>query len=329
MKKQLVVLYSLLFFSLFSNPVVSINDFFVDKTEILVGIKIHFTFSIHPESSEEYSILTEEFFLPSPAELLEIQYLPKQGKQTTEIKGIFSIYESGEFQDLFFQVPVSFKNGEVINYRTNTFSIKVSDLLTKEEKAALKEIKDTASVELRPELPQEKFRFYFEGFLLFALIVLLLTFLSLILYRFLLKKRKQKKGALSAEEKDALSHLTPFEKFTFIIENLQLESENRKELELKLSMMSGALKELIHRSFHFNATSETTRELLSSMRKEGLDDVLVSNIAAVFQSMDMVKFARADINKEVFQEYRKNIKSFGYSINQTANSRNEKRNENI
>ena len=108
-------------------------------------------------------------------------------------------------------------------------------------------------------------------------------------------------------------------------------SADRKETEVNLSGMSCALKELITQTFNFetqsNAKSETTRELLHSMRRENIDDVLISNIGAVFNSMDMVKFAKANINQEVFDDYAKNIREFGNKINELGKKGDE--NENI
>jgi hypothetical protein len=98
-----------------------------------------------------------------------------------------------------------------------------------------------------------------------------------------------------------------------------------------LSGISCALKELITQTFNFdaqlNAKSETTRELLRSMRNANIDDVLVSNIAAVFNSMDMVKFAKANINQDVFNDYVQNIRQFGSKINEIG--KQELNNENI
>ena len=63
------------------------------------------------------------------------------------------------------------------------------------------------------------------------------------------------------------------------------------------------------------------------MRRENIDDVLISNIGAVFNSMDMVKFAKANINQEVFDDYAKNIREFGNKINELGKKGDE--NENI
>ena len=63
------------------------------------------------------------------------------------------------------------------------------------------------------------------------------------------------------------------------------------------------------------------------MRQENIDDVLISNIGAVFNSMDMVKFAKANINQDVFNEYVKSIRDFGSRINEISKKGAE--NENI
>lgn len=332
MKKKFLWIIVTLFISsvLFCEEKLPTSDFSVNKAEVLLGEKINFQFSIVPdENTKEYQILTEEFAISYPFEILSIDY-KKLSNHTTVVSGEMSSFTAGEFKDIKMSVPVSFTGGTVIIYSTETKTFNVAPVFTKEEEEALKKIEDPSAIELRPSLPQEKFRLYFEGWLIWGLAVLILSILAVIIYRYIIKKLHSR--MLSEEEScDPLDKLSPYEKFLFMMETNSTYSADRKETETQLSGMSCALKELITQTFNFdaqsNAKSETTRELLRSMHQENIDDVLISNIGAVFNSMDMVKFAKANINQDVFNEYVKSIRDFGSRINEISKKGAE--NENI
>ena len=332
MKKKYLWIIAMLFASsiVFGEETLPVTNFSVNKTEILLGGKINFQFSIESNNKENtYEILNEEFAISSPFEILSIDY-KKLNNQTTLVSGEMTSFTAGEQKNIKMTVPVSFSDGTVLLYSTDTKIFNVLPVLTKEEEEALKKIEDPSTIELRASLPQEKFRLYFEGWLIFALIVVILSILAVIIYRYIIKRLRSK--MLSEEEScDPLDKLSPYEKFLFLMENHGTYSTDRKETERQLSGISCALKELITQTFNFdtqlNATSETTRELLRSMRSANIDDVLVSNIVAVFNSMDMVKFAKANINQDVFNDYVQNIRQFGSKINEIG--KQELNNENI
>ena len=332
MKKKYLWIIAILLVSsmLFGEETLPVTDFSVNKTEILLGGKINFQFSIEAVNKENsYEILNEEFRISHPFEIISIDY-KKLSNQTTLVSGEMTSFIPGEQKDIKMSVPVSFSDGTVAIFSTDNQTFNVLPVLTKEEEEALKKVEDPSTIELRASLPQEKFRLYFEGWLLLALIVVILSILAVIIYRRVIKKLRSK--MLSEEEScDSLDKLSPYEKFLFMMETNSTYSADRKETEAQLSGMSCALKELITQSFNFdaqsNAKSETTRELLRSMRQENIDDVLISNIAAVFNSMDMVKFAKANINQDVFNDYVQNIRQFGSKINEIG--KQELNNENI
>jgi hypothetical protein len=315
---------------LFGEETLPVTDFSVNKTEILLGGKINFQFSIETVNKENsYEILNEEFRISHPFEIISIDY-KKLSNQTTLVSGEMTSFIPGEQKDIKMSVPVSFSDGTVAIFSTDNQTFNVLPVLTKEEEEALKKVEDPSTIELRASLPQEKFRLYFEGWLLLALIVIVLSILAVIIYRYVIKRLRSK--MLSEEEScDPLDKLSPYEKFLFMMETNSAYSADRKETEIRLSGISCALKELITQTFNFdaqlNAKSETTRELLRSMRNANIDDVLVSNIAAVFNSMDMVKFAKANINQDVFNDYVQNIRQFGSKINEIG--KQELNNENI
>ena len=332
MKKKYLWIIAILLVSsmLFGEETLPVTDFSVNKTEILLGGKINFQFSIEAVNKENsYEILNEEFRISHPFEIISIDY-KKLSNQTTLVSGEMTSFIPGEQKDIKMSVPVSFSDGTVAIFSTDNQTFNVLPVLTKEEEEALKKVEDPSTIELRVSLPQEKFRLYFEGWLLLALIVIVLSILAVIIYRRVIKRLRSK--MLSEEEScDPLDKLSPYEKFLFMMETNSAYSADRKETEIRLSGISCALKELITQTFNFdaqlNAKSETTRELLRSMRNANIDDVLVSNIAAVFNSMDMVKFAKANINQDVFDDYVQNIRQFGSKINEIG--KQELNNENI
>jgi hypothetical protein len=332
MKKKYLWIIAILLVSsmLFGEETFPVTDFSVNKTEILLGGKINFQFSIEAVNKENsYEILNEEFRISHPFEIISIDY-KKLSNQTTLVSGEMTSFIPGEQKDIKMSVPVSFSDGTVAIFSTDNQTFNVLPVLTKEEEEALKKVEDPSTIELRASLPQEKFRLYFEGWLLLALIVIVLSILAVIIYRYVIKRLRSK--MLSEEEScDPLDKLSPYEKFLFMMETNSAYSADRKETEIRLSGISCALKELITQTFNFdaqlNAKSETTRELLRSMRNANIDDVLVSNIAAVFNSMDMVKFAKANINQDVFNDYVQNIRQFGSKINEIG--KQELNNENI
>jgi hypothetical protein len=332
MKKKYLWIIAILLVSsmLFGEEILPVTDFSVNKTEILLGGKINFQFSIEAVNKENsYEILNEEFRISHPFEIISIDY-KKLSNQTTLVSGEMTSFIPGEQKDIKMSVPVSFSDGTVAIFSTDNQTFNVLPVLTKEEEEALKKVEDPSTIELRASLPQEKFRLYFEGWLLLALIVIVLSILAVIIYRYVIKRLRSK--MLSEEEScDPLDKLSPYEKFLFMMETNSAYSADRKETEIRLSGISCALKELITQTFNFdaqlNAKSETTRELLRSMRNANIDDVLVSNIAAVFNSMDMVKFAKANINQDVFNDYVQNIRQFGSKINEIG--KQELNNENI
>lgn len=332
MKKKYLWIIAILLVSsmLFGEETLPVTDFSVNKTEILLGGKINFQFSIEAVNKENsYEFLNEEFRISHPFEIISIDY-KKLSNQTTLVSGEMTSFIPGEQKDIKMSVPVSFSDGTVAIFSTDNQTFNVLPVLTKEEEEALKKVEDPSTIELRASLPQEKFRLYFEGWLLLALIVIVLSILAVIIYRYVIKRLRSK--MLSEEEScDPLDKLSPYEKFLFMMETNSAYSADRKETEIRLSGISCALKELITQTFNFdaqlNAKSETTRELLRSMRNANIDDVLVSNIAAVFNSMDMVKFAKANINQDVFNDYVQNIRQFGSKINEIG--KQELNNENI
>lgn len=321
MKKKFLLITAALFLlsALFADDKKVVDNFSLNKTEIKLGEKINFQFSIAAnDKTEKYEILTEEFKVTRPIEVLSVNY-KKLSDNTTLVSGKITSFTTGELKDIKMSVPVSFSDGTVTIFSTENQTFNVLPVFTDEEKEALKNVEDPSTIELRSPLPQEKFRLYFENWIILILVVVALAIGAVLIYQLIIKKihAKTSDGETSGDPTDSLS---AYEKFLFVMENNCKYSSERKETEVKLSEMSSALKELIMHTFNFenplNTKSETTRELLYSMRHENIDDVLISNIGAVFNSMDMVKFAKANIDQNVFNDYVKSIRDFGSKINE-------------
>lgn len=331
-KHFLITVALFIFSALFAEEKRNVDDFSLNKTEIKLGEKINFQFSIAAnDKAEKYEILTEEFSVTNPFEILSVSY-KKRSDNTTLVNGEITSFTSGNLKDIKMSVPVSFSDGTVTIFSTENQAFTVAPVFTKEEEEALKKVEDPSTIELRPALPQEKFRLYFEGWLILIIVIVVLAILAVLIYQRIIKKLHSKTSD-NQKNVDPLDKLSAYEKFLFMMENNCKYSADRKETEIKLSGMSSALKELIMHTFHFEATSnaksETTRELLYSMRHENIDDVLISNIGAVFNSMDMVKFAKAGIDQNVFNDYVKNMREFGSKINEAGKKGGENENNKI
>lgn len=304
MKKIILFLISLLIIQkLFCNTT-KIN---IDKNEIKIGEKVTLSFTI--ENKGEIRVLKEELSVTPPIEIIteRLEIKPEAIKFLYEI----SSFTAGDFKDLSMKIPVAYKSGDIEIIETDSFSLIVKSILTEDEKIKLENTKEPDQVELKKSIDIKKFRFYIEGFIFWILFILVITFLILFIYKFIIKKIKVKNK--TGKEDD--NKIIGFEKFLFSIERITIETENRKEIEYKLSLLSETLKEFIRWAFKFNATSETTKELIKSMRESDIEQKLISETGLILNNLDMIKFAKAEIDANGFKNYLMQIKELGIAIN--------------
>lgn len=314
-KTVFLVIFLSSLLSSFSDNILNIE---LDKNKVKIGEKFKITVLV--DTAEDYNVLSEIEKIKYPLELLETVY--KRENNYTAVEKTFSIFEDGFFSDLYFTVVFSYHSGKVIEYRSENFTIEVESYLSEDEKEALKNVGQPEKIQLRDAKGIFKFRYYFSHIFIIIMIILLITLLILILYKILLKKIG--KGRKSNRETLKLS---PFEKFIAEIERINTDRDSKDELENKTSLLSEVFKDFIFNIMSFNAVSETTRELVQSLRESDIDSDLISNINSTLTGMDMVKFAKAEINAEKFIQFKSDIKEYGLKINEIVKLNKERNNE--
>ncbi|HBD93118.1 MAG: hypothetical protein A2015_06950 [Spirochaetes bacterium GWF1_31_7] len=315
MKNIIIFLFIFINVLIYSNTSIDIN---ISQTNLKIGDKFTVTFNLPVQ--EKYSVLKEIQKVTAPLEIVSSTYV--QSNDTIQCTYICAIFEDGTFDNLFFTIPVSLSSGTVIEYETKKFTIIIESVLTEDEKTAFSKIKEPEKIELKNNKDIYKFRFYFENILLLIFIVILIVFIILIVYKFIIKRLIKSK-----KNKDSSNAISSFEKFISDLEKIRLETEDRKEYEMKISVLSETFKEFIYRLLAFNAVSETTRELISSLRESQVENELIYKTSTILNKLDMIKFAKASVTKEQFYEYIDSIKDIGVNINNFVKLKNERENE--
>jgi cbb3-type cytochrome oxidase subunit 3 len=299
-----------IYFSLFFLSIIfylsSIGKEKISKTNIKIGEQINLTIVL--QNLDNVNILWEDMnSTNNNVETISKKNYYKNKNLFIEI--VFTFFESGEYNDFYFTIPISQSNGEMLYLYSEKYNIKVENPLTKEKLDAIKNIKDPTSIELKKEKEQAKFPFYFSFYFKIILLIFLILIIALVIYYYLYKYIMNKKQNKNSE------NIPPYQMFLAKLEMILFKkNDDRKSIEKKLSELTEIFKELIYKELSLYATSETTKELIISLRKTNLDLEITKAINILLDEIDMIKFAKAptDINKLLF--YVKSIKKFGGEI---------------
>lgn len=278
----------------------------ISKTNIKIGEKI--TLSIILQNLENVNILWQDINATNNnVEIISKKNYYKNKNLYIEI--VFTFFESGEYNDFSFTVPISQSNGEMLYLYSEKYNIKVNNPLTNEEIEVIKNLKDPGSIELKKEKGQAKFPFYFSFYLKVLIIIIIILIFALISYYFFYKFIMNKK------QKEKYDNISPYHIFLAKIEMIVFKkNDGRKIIEKKLSEVTEIFKELIYKELSLNAPSETTRELIISLRKISLDSEIIKSIEVLLYKIDMIKFAKAPTDLDKLYSYLKSIKEFGKKI---------------
>ena len=172
-----------------------------------------------------------------------------------------------------------------------------------------KNIKDPSKIKLKEEKPQAKINFNISFFVKIVFLVILLVIIGMILYYFLYKVIMKKKHS------ESIIKIPPYPKFLAHLEKISFnKKDDRNIIEKKLSELTEILKELIYEDFTFNAISETTTELLMSLREIDFDSNIADALKKNFDEIDMIKFAKAPVEFSNLNAYIQIIKKLGNKI---------------
>lgn len=278
----------------------------ISKTEIKIGEKI--TLIITMQDLENVSVLWED--LSSTYNNLDVISYKSSYKNKNLIFEIeFTFFESGEYNNLSFTIPISHPTEGMLYLYSENYNIKVNNPLTNEELEIIRNIKDPSSIEIKKEKEQANFPFYFSFYLKIILAIILIIISALIIYNFLYKYIMKFKN--NAENKK----IPPYQMFLIKLEKLEFnKNDDRKTFEIKLSELTEILKELIYKEFSLNAPSETTNELIISLKKINFDQDIILLLNNILNEIDMIKFAKAPIKFDRLSFYIKSIKDIGYKI---------------
>ena len=120
---------------------------------------------------------------------------------------------------------------------------------------------------------------------------------------------------MNKKQKEKYENIPPYQMFLAKLEMILFKkNDDRKLIEKKLSELIEVFKELIFKELSLNAPSETTKELMKSLRKINLDQDMTKAINILLNEIDMIKFAKAqtDFNRLLF--YLNSIKNFAEKI---------------
>jgi len=281
-------------------------DVILSKNKIKIGEKT--TLLIKVYDIENVRVLWEEMSVSIP----NISFIKKLDYYKSKVfclELIFTVFEGGEYSDLFFEIPIlKNEDGSIIYIKTRKLILNVESPLSEKEIETIKNISDPSSIEIKKEKGAADLPFFFSFYLKIILIVLFLAALALLGYHFFYKhiiKGKFGKNII----------LSPYEKFLFRMEKIHFtENESRASVDKKLSELSEAFKELVYNDFKLNALSETTKELLISLRTFSVNEEIVHKVSALFNDMDLVKFAKAPVSINKLDIFYSSLKDIGSEI---------------
>jgi len=236
---------------------------------------------------------------------------------------VFTSFKPKEYVDFYFTIPMVDPAGESLYLETKKYSISVNGVLSPTDLEAAKNIQDPSKIELKPEKDQEKFGFNFKPYVKLIIIILIALACAAVVF-YLLYNYFIKKKFMEVKKAD----ISPYERFLANINMIVFEpDEDRKESEYKLSILSESLKELIFGEFTINAPSETTRELIRTLKLNNFDEDITFIINKLFTEMDMIKFAKAPYDFDRLQFFYGKIKELGEKINELYKYKNLEKKE--
>jgi len=319
MRKYFVTLLLLSLFRLFSD---SSDDIIseITKNSIKIGEKVVLTTKI--PGIKDMKILWQDLS-KSDADIEVLSTKDSYNKEYLILEIVFTSFKPKEYVDFYFTIPMVNPDGESLYLETKKYSISVNGVLSPTDLEAAKNIQDPSKIELKQEKEQEKFSFNFRPYIKIIVIILIALFCAAVIF-YLLYNYFIKKKFKDVKKAD----ISPYERFLANMNMIVFETDDdRKEAEYKLSILSESLKELIFGEFSINAPSETTRELIRTLKLNNFDEDTTFIINKLFTEMDMIKFAKAPYDFERLQFFYGKIKELGERIHELYKYKNLEKKE--
>lgn len=250
-----------------------------------VGDKINLKIIVKTthENVQEIKVQTEK----RDFDLLEQQPTEKR-KQTDymvfEKTLVIAFFKTGDFEIGPFSVQLIKENKIVESKKTNSVPVTVKSVL-KEEDKDIKRLKGLIDIKGNP--------WYLLKYVIAALAVL-----GLIIF-FILRIRKRRK-TVPAPAKPLMS---PLEELEFRLKELaEQKLIETGKLKLHFIQLTQIIKYFINRNYGFNAEDFTTEETLYYLNRDETDGLILDNMRFVFNTADLVKFAKFIPDPPVFAE---------------------------
>ena len=211
-----------------------------------------------------------------------------------------AFFKTGDYNVGPIEIHLKKENKVIETRETNSIPVTIKSVL-KEEDKDIKPLKDLIEIKGNP--------FYILKYVIIA-VVFIIAVILLILW---LKKRKRKTREV---EKPLLS---PLEEFEMRVKELfDRKLFEKGKIKLFFLELTQVLKRFLHRTYRFNAEDFTTYETLYDLKKHEGEVLIVNNMEFLFNTSDLVKFAKfvpgSDVLGEVLKKIEGTIRAYKQRI---------------
>jgi len=252
----------------------------LNHVRVAVGDVIEFRALLEAEGEVRFQFPDEKLDL-SPFVILDRKMeVPEAADNTT--REIFlltlSIYKTGEYK--IPSIPIKWKNkdGQEGIISTEPQLIEVQSVLSKEEEKP-RDLKGALTV-----LPRTR---YIVRTIVLAILSLIVLIGLIILLRKLIRKKKETEPDQVVIRRPA--HEIAYEKIEKLKNGKYLETGNIRAYFIELTDI---LKEYMGSRYTFQALEHTTGEIRHDIEKLNMEHIVRTDIIAVLEEADIVKFAR-------------------------------------
>lgn len=195
-----------------------------------------------------------------------------------------AFFKTGDFTIGPLKVEMKRNNKVVDEKTTNSLSVTIESVLTKEDKD-IRPLKDLVPVKGNP--------FYLLKWVFIVLAVVVIIFLAVWWIRRL-------RNRPVPEPQQVLSPLEEFDRNLKELLDLRL-FEKEKKMEFFIRLIE-VIKLFFQRNFKFNAEDFTTYETLLILRGHEMDQQILDHMDIIFNAADLVKFAKYPADKKIYQD---------------------------
>jgi hypothetical protein len=236
-------------------------------------------FNPRPPQAKDYAIILQE-----PTEKRR-----QQDYLVIEKNIELAFFKTGDFDIGPFNIEIIKDNKVIESRETNLIPITIKSVLKLEDKD-IKSLKNLAQIKGNP--------LYLLKYIIAALVLIIL----IIIIVSWLQKRSQ---IPTTETKPQLSPLDEFkERFRKLTERNLFE---RGKIKLYFIELTQIIKHFLHRNYDFNAEDFTTYETLQHLKKGEKEPVILNGMEFLFNTADLVKFAKFIPDERVFNEVIKRV----------------------